>query len=326
MASDQEIQTYLALWFQLGKAVVNQSTGARLHPGSVSHDDTHSAEFAECWRVISQHANVYYLEGTEQSIEELRSPSWEFIHCARCVMPVPMRLDSAAFGPCPCQDLPLWPNVELPLPRLPISNRKVLNDICHRLTTKTKQPATSESGDIQPLETSSETSATTTMPPLTASLAPQQLHPDQEHERNQVWEPHRAQEPDLKSDLEPDLALDDTLSPADCAIALSIHSEHHRPGSPLAHYHSPAPNQDTLGQQRQESLYQAQCQYHHHSPHPAETEPQDFSTDNPAIAADPTQDHTWSIAPAVSPAPPSQPPYTPVYPHCQVPPSHPHTP
>ncbi len=329
MASDLEIQTYLALWFQLGKSVVSQSTGSRLRPRSVSHDNAYSAEFTECWRVISQHPDLYYLEGTEQSIEELRSPAWEFIYCARCVMPVPMRLDSAAFGPCPCQDLPLWPNVELPLPRLPISNRKVLNNICHRLTTKADQPVTDTTTDrqsldaqpvAQPLQTAANAPVTapTTQPTvfLVSEDDPDQTRGSERKHGLSDGEPDREREADLD--------LDDTLSPTDCAIALSIHSEQHRPGHWLSQPHSPTTSQEALGQQRQESLYQAQCQYHHHHHHhppTPETAPQDSSTAHRATPANPATDQTWSVSPAVSPAAPSQPPYEPVYPHCQVPPS-----
>jgi hypothetical protein len=363
MASDQEIQTYLALWFQLGKSVVNQPTGAQLHPSPVYHANAYSPAFEQCWQIISQAPQFYYLEGTEQSIAELQSSAWELIYCARCVMPVPMRLDSAAFGPCPCQDLPLWPNVELPLPRLPINNRKVLNDICHRLTTQ---------ADIEDLAANPIQPGATTAMLLTETQDPTHHvsghhvsghhisghhisghhisghhisghhasehhisgHHVSGHQLEQVNQEYLSQEhldqgdQDHPSDRghgphqvsRPDLELDDTLSPADCAIALSIHSEHHRPGSRLTDHHSPAPSQDALGEQRQESLYQAQCQYHHHSP---ETDPQDLSTEDPAIrthpSTDPSADHTWAVSPAISPANPSHQPYAPIYPHCQIP-------
>lgn len=338
MASDQEIQTYLALWFQLGKSVVNQPTGAQLHPSPVYHANAYSPAFEQCWQIIIQAPRLYYLEGTEQSIAELQSSAWEFIYCARCVMPVPMRLDSAAFGPCPCQDLPLWPNVELPLPRLPISNRKVLNDICHRLTTQ---------ADVQDRAANPVQPGATATMLITATQAP--THHVSEHhvsrqpfdQGNQVDQESFSQESFRQEHLDqrdlaqeppsdrghgssqvsqPDLELDDTLSPADCAIALSIHSEHHRPGSRLADHRSPAPSQDALGEQRQESLYQAQCQYHQH---PSEVDPQDLPTEDPAIPTNPSTDvsvdHTWAVSPTISPANSSHQPYTPIYPHCQIP-------
>lgn len=37
-------------------------------------------------------------------------------------------------GPCPCFDLPTWPNLDLPLPRLPVDSRSHLEQIRARLS------------------------------------------------------------------------------------------------------------------------------------------------------------------------------------------------
>ncbi len=140
MASSDQVKRYLAYWFQLGKPVVINNGETQVLPQPVIQGDRYSPEFEICWqRISAKGGRDCYLEGTIQTIEELLSPTWEIDPCARCEMPVPvMSLGFHSF-PCPCFDLPSWPNSDLPQPRSPVDSRAKLDQIRSRLTN-TKQP------------------------------------------------------------------------------------------------------------------------------------------------------------------------------------------
>lgn len=134
MASHTQIRQYIAYWFQLGKKVLIKNGQEAIIPQVVLSRDRYSQEFEECWlKILSPDSGDCYLEGTEQTIEELLSPEWEVDSCARCSMPVPSRVRGMPSGCCPCFDLPNWPDTETPLPRSPISNTAHLISICERL-------------------------------------------------------------------------------------------------------------------------------------------------------------------------------------------------
>ncbi|MDB9319709.1 hypothetical protein [Nodularia spumigena] len=134
MATKQEVKEYLAYWFQLGKKVVVGNGKATFLPQPVLKGDRYSVEFEECWQTILCHTTGdCYLEGTDETIRELLTPAWEVSACGRCQMPVPMRSLGMPALLCPCNDLPNWPNTELPAPRSPISNQEQLMVIRERL-------------------------------------------------------------------------------------------------------------------------------------------------------------------------------------------------
>jgi hypothetical protein len=134
MASQEEVKRYLAYWFQLGKKVLLHNGRESVLPASVLNGDRYSQEFESCWqRILSSNLGDCYLEGTIQSIQQLLTPAWEIMLCARCEMPVPT-LDLGVVSPtCPCHDLSNWPNLELPLPRSPIDSSAYLSKIQQRL-------------------------------------------------------------------------------------------------------------------------------------------------------------------------------------------------
>lgn len=139
MATQTQVKNYLAYWFQLGKKVVTEKTSATYQPETVIEGDHFSPEFEDCWRNIlkalaQEQYTEHYLEGTDQTIEELLSPSWEIVNCARCDMLVPTPEVTFEQVPCPCNDLPTWPNEELPKPRLPINNREKLSQMSQRIS------------------------------------------------------------------------------------------------------------------------------------------------------------------------------------------------
>jgi hypothetical protein len=134
MASLHQVRIYLAYWFQLGKKVWLPHSQEAILPQPVIDGDRYSQEFETCWqKILDQQGKDCYLEGTNQTIEQLLSPLWEITPCARCDMPVPLLKLGVASLDCPCNDLNNWPNSELPTPRQPISNKPYLNSIQARL-------------------------------------------------------------------------------------------------------------------------------------------------------------------------------------------------
>ena len=139
MASPEEVRKYLAYWFQLGKHL-KFDQGETLLPNPVIAGNRYSAEFEACWqRVLAVEGKSCYLDGTDQTIAELLSGRWDLASCARCGMPVPLVNVGIQSAPCPCFDLPTWPNLDLPLPRLPIESQQQLEQIRARLSQRQKQ-------------------------------------------------------------------------------------------------------------------------------------------------------------------------------------------
>jgi hypothetical protein len=120
MAESHLVKQYVAQWFQLGKSVVIQSAGRQLLPQTVFRGDRYTSEFDRCWQeIIDPSVGDCYLEGTDQTIGELLTPSWEIIACSRCQMPIPLKVAGITDPNCPCFDLVNWPNNEVPKPTLP---------------------------------------------------------------------------------------------------------------------------------------------------------------------------------------------------------------
>ena len=134
MASRTQVKNYLAYWFQLGKQVVSDDGKTSYRPQSVIEGNRFSAEFEKCWRdILSDSGKNCHLEGTDQTIDELLSPAWDVTNCARCDMLIPtpeVMLDQVL---CPCNDLPTWPNEELPKPRLPVDSQQRLFNMGEKL-------------------------------------------------------------------------------------------------------------------------------------------------------------------------------------------------
>jgi hypothetical protein len=140
MASQEQVRQYLAYWFQLGKPVWVNGGQTALLPQPVISGDRYSPEFEQCWQqVTSAKSGDCYLDATDQTIKELLSPSWEINPCVRCAMPVPVASVGMPALSCPCIDLPLWPNTELPKPRLPVSSQAQLSQIRDRLQSAGKR-------------------------------------------------------------------------------------------------------------------------------------------------------------------------------------------
>jgi hypothetical protein len=134
MASSSQVKQYLAFWFQLGKKVVVGNGKMALSPQSVIAGDRYSPEFEACWQAIDREGSAEcYLEGTTQTIAQLLSAEWELYPCVRCEMLVPVKQLGLPHATCPCSDLPTWPNLDVPRPRLPVNTQRYLSDIRQRL-------------------------------------------------------------------------------------------------------------------------------------------------------------------------------------------------
>jgi hypothetical protein len=137
MASVNQVKTYLAYWFQLGRGVWIPGHADLVKPARILSDNAYSVEFETLWAKlatpsVSAHS---YLEGTEQTIDELLSPMWEVESCARCSLPIPLK--TAGLPPtytCPCADMGNLPNLEMIPPREPVNSQLVLQRICDRLS------------------------------------------------------------------------------------------------------------------------------------------------------------------------------------------------
>lgn len=139
MASEEQVKQYLAYWFQLGKKVAIRNGKETLLPKSVLQSDHYSQDFENCWQLIlSPESGDCYLEGTKETIAQLLTPSWDVSPCARCAMPVPVRHVGMPPELCPCNNLPNWPNTELPAPRSPVDSQARLSQIRERLLKSPK--------------------------------------------------------------------------------------------------------------------------------------------------------------------------------------------
>ena len=136
MASNEQVKRYLAHWFQLGKCVICPKQQETIRPQAIFRGDCYSAEFEKCWEKILHTDADCYLEGTEQTIQQLLSPAWEIIECPRCDLPIPMTVAGVSSPVCTCFDLSGWPNDELPSPRVPANTTTHLHRLRQRLQDK----------------------------------------------------------------------------------------------------------------------------------------------------------------------------------------------
>jgi hypothetical protein len=135
MASEQQVKRYLAYWFQLGKKVVIRNGQSSVLPQPVISGDRYSEQFEQVWQqLLSPDSGDCYLEGTQETIGDLLTPKWDISPCSRCEMPVPLINVGMPPELCPCNDLPTWPNTELPAPRDPVNSTGRLQTIRDRLS------------------------------------------------------------------------------------------------------------------------------------------------------------------------------------------------
>lgn len=134
MASQKDVQHYLAYWFQLGKSVHISNGRITQRPSPVLEGNQFSRAFQDCWQsIMAVDGRDCYLDGTQETIEQLLSPQWEITDCARCSIPTAMQTVMPVAQLCPCGDIDTWPNNELPAPHMPINNAKHFKKLKIRL-------------------------------------------------------------------------------------------------------------------------------------------------------------------------------------------------
>lgn len=134
MANKSRVKDYIAYWLQTGKRLFYPAMPDGHKLTSILQANRYSKEFEECWALISDpRSGDAHLEGMTQTIQELLSPEWEIVACSRCDMPIPVVMLGTNHGACPCSDLELWPNLEVPQPRSPIDSGRRLLAIQTRL-------------------------------------------------------------------------------------------------------------------------------------------------------------------------------------------------
>jgi hypothetical protein len=141
MAMPTQVKTYLSYWFQLGRGlrmppVVGGSAliDTLVMPQAILADGQYSTEFEGIWRQLMQPpiAAASYLDGTEQTIAQLLAPDWDIQDCARCNLPVPIKVAGLPPQSCPCDDLKNLPDLTL-MPHDPIDSQASLRRLCERL-------------------------------------------------------------------------------------------------------------------------------------------------------------------------------------------------
>ena len=136
MASTEQVKQYLTHWFQLGKYIICPKQQEKIYPQVIFEEHHYSKEFEQCWQKILDIDADCYLEGTEQTIQQLLTPAWEIIHCPRCELPIPISVAGIPSTVCTCFDLSTWPNNELPAPRIPSNTTTHLHRLRQRLQNK----------------------------------------------------------------------------------------------------------------------------------------------------------------------------------------------
>ena len=134
MSNYDAVKKYFAQWLQMGKKVFIQSQNKLVGVKCVVRGESYTNEFEQLWAEISDpRSGDVYLDGTDESIQELLSPKWEVVSCVRCEMPIPIGMGPQAAQICPCNDLGCYPNLEAIAPREPVITAKHLSSIMSRL-------------------------------------------------------------------------------------------------------------------------------------------------------------------------------------------------
>ncbi len=134
MSNYDAVKKYFAQWLQMGKKVFMKNQNKLVGMNCVVRGESYTNEFEQLWAEISDpRSGDVYLEGTDESVQELLSPKWEVIACARCAMPVPIGMGPQVAQICPCDDLGCSPNLEAIAPREPVITAKHLTRIMSRL-------------------------------------------------------------------------------------------------------------------------------------------------------------------------------------------------
>lgn len=139
MATHQEIRHYLTHWFQLGKRIIINGTPHTIAP--TLNTDRPSAEFEILWQEILANPHLAYLEDSEIDLAQLLTGTWEIVDCARCEMPIPLKIAGIIDNHCICQNMDTWPNSDTLEPHNPINTTQHLQQLRQRLTSSSQSHA-----------------------------------------------------------------------------------------------------------------------------------------------------------------------------------------
>ena len=160
MASSQQVREYLAHWFQLGKPMVLDHEGSECLPEPIFQQGHYSPAFEDCWqRILSACGQGCYIKGTSVTVAMMLTPAWDMTTCPRCPMPVLMPAAGIRHEPCPCHDIPTWPNDTTPPPRLGVDNNCHLNALRERLKSVQGRGLRGPRQALDPADTASSFSA-----------------------------------------------------------------------------------------------------------------------------------------------------------------------
>ncbi len=137
MATQAQLRQYLSHWFQLGKGVKIAQDEASYCPSNIAYGSHYSPEFEAHWQKF-QRAGLErcYLEDTGETLAELSQSDWDIQACARCDMPVALKVGGITPLDCPCSEQSNWPNLELPTPKPPQNWNERIRGIGQRLKEK----------------------------------------------------------------------------------------------------------------------------------------------------------------------------------------------
>lgn len=155
MATQEQIRSFLAHWFQLGKPIVLAGAHDECLPGPVYYKNGYSQSFEDCWqRIMEMGGKGCYLKGTTQTVADMLSSGWDIAPCARCDMPVAVPSLGMMKSPCPCHDLHTWPNYDVPTPRMAVDDGHHLGEIHRRLEELKAEKEANLRGPYEDEETS----------------------------------------------------------------------------------------------------------------------------------------------------------------------------
>ncbi len=137
MAARSDVKQYLAYWLQLGKKIFIKGQPQAVGLDRVINHEQYDEVFEQLWLNVSgKQANLAYLEGTDETIQDLLSTEWQIVDCPRCELRLPcLDLGPRQFNSCPCEGLNNWPNYDTLQPRSPVITKTHLSSICDRLET-----------------------------------------------------------------------------------------------------------------------------------------------------------------------------------------------
>lgn len=134
MATEEEVKSYLAYWFQVGKNVEIGTNREKKNVNKIFSlsSNEYSQEFNSLWEKIVEEADTSFLEDTSFSIKKLLSSEIEIVACSVCNAIVASGIFFTN-NSCICSNIPLWPNLDIPQPKKLLDSNCALLKIVQKL-------------------------------------------------------------------------------------------------------------------------------------------------------------------------------------------------